>query len=338
LHVANNYHLDAPHSSRLRGSDGVSESVSGTGQTDVVMTTSLTTTAIELPITGPFDLRDVAMMGFGHRDERSFDGVMRMAFCLDGDYERQVGVTARQSKNRLELQVQSTSNPLSKTEVEAIGRQVARVVSLDYDGEAFHQLCLSDPALARVHMRAPGFRPALFYSPYEAALWSIISARRARSQAITLRAKLSELYGASFELAGTRTLCVPTPSAVLRIESVPGLPVDRIPRLHAVAVAAQRGQLDAERLRAMPVDDAQAELQQLPGIGPFYSSLIVIRACGHADVPALAEPRSRAAIQQAYGFDHELSDDELLDLSEAWRPFRTWVSVMMRALSDSAAQ
>jgi DNA-3-methyladenine glycosylase II len=325
-------------SSRLRGSDGVSESVSGTGQTDVVMTTSLTSTAIELPITGPFDLRDVAMMGFGHRDERSFDGVMRMAFCLDGDYERQVGVAARQSKDRLELQVQSTSDPLSKTEVEAIGRQVARVVSLDYDGEAFHQLCLSDPALARVHMRAPGFRPALFYSPYEAALWSIMSARRARSQAITLRAKLSELYGASFELAGTRTLCVPTPSAVLRIESVPGLPVDRIPRLHAVAVAAQRGQLDAERLRAMPVEDAQAELQQLPGIGPFYSSLIVIRACGHADVPALGEPRSRAAIQQAYGFDHELSDDELLDLSEAWRPFRTWVSVMMRALSDSAAQ
>ena len=95
---------------------------------------------------------------------------MRMAFCLDGDHERQVGVAARQSENRLELQVQSTSDPLSEKEVEAIGRQVARVVSLDHDGEAFHQLCLSDPALARVHMRAPGFRPALFYSPYECAL------------------------------------------------------------------------------------------------------------------------------------------------------------------------
>ena len=309
-----------------------------TNMTNMTKMNEMTNTAIELPITGPFDLREVAMMGFGHRDERSFDGVMRMAFCLDGDHERQVGVAARQSENRLELQVQSISDPLSEKEVEAIGRQVARVVSLDHDGEAFHQLCLSDPALARVHMRAPGFRPALFYSPYEAALWSIISARRARSQAITLRAKLSVLYGASFELAGTRTLCVPTPSALLRIESVPGLPVDRIPRLHAVAVAAQQGQLDAERLRTMPVEDAQAQLKQLPGIGPFYSSLIVIRACGNADVPAIGEPRSRAAIQQAYGVDHELSDDELLGLSETWRPFRTWVSVMMRALSDSAAE
>jgi DNA-3-methyladenine glycosylase II len=302
------------------------------------MTTTLTTTITALPIVGPFDVRDVALMGFGHRDEHSFDGVMRMAFCLDGDYERQVGVEARQFGDRLKLQAQSLGDPLSDAEAEALRKQVARVVSLDHDGEAFHQLCLSDPVLARIHMKAPGFRPALFYSPYEAALWSIISARRARSQGITLRARMSELYGAGFELSGTRTLCVPTPSALLEIESVPGLPADRIPRLHAVAQAAQRGVLDPDRLRAMVPADAKAELQQLPGIGPFYSSLIVIRACGHADAPTLGEPRSRAAIGQAYGIDHELGDEELLALAERWRPFRTWISVMMRALSTDAAQ
>jgi DNA-3-methyladenine glycosylase II len=290
-------------------------------------------TTTQLDIVGPFDLHEVAMMGFGHRDERSFDGVMRMAFCLDGDFERQVGVEARQLGDRLELRVQTAGDPLGDAEVEAVRKQVARVVSLDQDGEAFHQLCLADPVLSRVHARAPGFRPALFYSPYEAALWSIISARRARSQAITLRTRMSEKYGARFELSGSSTVCVPTPSSVLQIESLPGLPVDRIPRLHAVAEAAQRGQLDADRLRAMSPEEAQAELQQLPGIGPFYSSLIVIRACGHADAPSLGEPRSRAAIQHAYGIDHELSDAELLALAETWRPFRTWVAVMMRALA-----
>jgi DNA-3-methyladenine glycosylase II len=290
-------------------------------------------TTTHLAIVGPFDLREIALMGFGHRDERSFDGVMRMAFCLDGDYERQVGVAARQSGDRLELRAEAIGDPLSDTEVEAVRKQVARVVSLDHDGEAFHQLCLADPVLSRVHARAPGFRPALFYSPYEAAVWSIISARRARSQAITLRIRMSEQYGACFELSGSSTTCVPTPSSVLQIESLPGLPADRIPRLHAVAEAAQRGQLDAQHLRAMPPEDARAELQQLPGIGPFYSSLIVIRACGHTDAPSLGEPRSRAAIQAAYGIDHELTDAELLALADTWRPFRTWVSVMMRALA-----
>jgi DNA-3-methyladenine glycosylase II len=296
--------------------------------------TDFVTTTIQLDIVGPFDLREVAMMGFGHRDERSFDGVMRMAFCLDGDYERQVGVEAKQLGSRLEVLMQPAGDPLSGAEVGALGKQVARVISLDHDGEAFHQLCLADPVLAKVHARAPGFRPALFYSPYEAALWSIISARRARTQGITLRARMSEMYGAGFDLSGIRTLCLPTPSAVLEMESVPGLPADRLPRLHAVAEAAQRGELDAERLRSMPPEDAQAELQRMPGIGPFYSSLIVIRACGHADAPSLGEPRSRAAIQAAYGVDHELSDAELLALAETWRPFRTWVTVMMRALGS----
>ena len=92
--------------------------------------------------------------------------------------------------------------------------------------------------------------------------------------------------------------------------------------------------MDAQRLRAMLSEDAQAELQRLPGIGPFYSSLIVIRACGHADAPSLGESMSRAAVQQAYEIDHDLSDAELLALAETWRPFRTWVSVMMRALAS----
>jgi len=174
-----------------------------------------------LPIVGPFDLRDVALMGFGHRDEHSFDGVMRMAFCLDGDYERQVGVEARQFGDRLELQAQSLGDPLSDAEAEALRKQVARVVSLDHDGEAFHQLCLSDPVLARIHMKAPGFRPALFYSPYEAALWSIISARRARSQGITLRARMSELYGAGFELWAPERCACRLPAACLRLSRYP---------------------------------------------------------------------------------------------------------------------
>ncbi len=49
-------------------------------------------------------------------------------------------------------------------------------------------------------------------------MWSIISARRARSQGITLRNRMSELYGAEFELSGTRTSCVPTPSGLQGIE------------------------------------------------------------------------------------------------------------------------
>ena len=242
--------------------------------------------SFSLPISGPYDLREVALMGFGHRDEASFDGVMRMAFCLDDDLERHVGVAARQEGDRLELEVSPVGGeaPLTDAEVERAAAQVARVVSVDHDGVAFHALCEADPVLAPVHAVAHGFRPALFYSPYEAAVWSVISARRARGQGIGLRERLNRQFGVTFVLAGVETTALPTPSQLLSVESVPGLPADRIPRLHAIAEAAQRGELSAPKLAAMDPDEARAVVQRLPGIGPFYSALIVIRACGHADV------------------------------------------------------
>jgi DNA-3-methyladenine glycosylase II len=218
-----------------------------------------------------------------------------------------------------------------------VARQVARVISLDHDGEAFDALCRRDPVLARLHAVAPGFRPALFYSPYEAAVWSVVSARRPRSQGIALRQRLGELHGTTFELAGQPTAAVPTPSALRAVEAVPGLPADRIPRLNAIAEAAQQGRLSPERLRALPPAEAAAELQRLPGIGPFYSSLIVIRALGHADVLAAEESHARSAVEELYGIDHELTAGELEQLAEGWRPFRTWVMVSARALGGRLA-
>jgi hypothetical protein len=40
----------------------------------VSKTTTTTVLTTRLDIVGPFDLREIATMGFGHRDERSFDG------------------------------------------------------------------------------------------------------------------------------------------------------------------------------------------------------------------------------------------------------------------------
>ena len=268
------------------------------------------------------------MMGFGHRDERSFDGVMRLAFCLDGDLEQQVGVELRQDGQELRLVVHGEGD------LDAVTRQVARVVSADGDGAAYAEVCAADPVLARVHEAAPGFRPANFHSPYEAAVWSVLSARRQRGQAIALRRRLSERHGATFELAGEPVHALPTPAAIARLEHVEGLQDDAVPRLQAIAEAATAGRLDVDRLVAMSPEDAMVDLQRLPGIGPFYSALVMIRACGHTDVLSTQEPHTRQAVRSLYALDHEPDDAELTAIAEAWRPFRTWAAVALRAVGS----
>ena len=289
------------------------------------MSTTVRTTT--LPLTGPYDLREVALMGFGHRDESAYDGVMRLAFCTDA-LDSQVGVEVRQHGDRLELAVQGEGD------LGAIAAQVARVVSADQDGVAWAAVCAADPALARVHAEAPGFRPSNFYSPYEAAVWAVLSARRARRQGIALRGRLSQQHGAVFELAGREEAALPLPEQLLGIDEFPGLPADRIPRLHAIARAALDGQLDVRRLAAMSPEEAMLDVQRLPGIGPFYSALIVIRSCGLTDVLSTQEDHTRSAVQALYGLDHTPDDAELERIAEGWRPFRTWAAVSLRAVGS----
>lgn len=105
----------------------------------------------------------------------------------------------------------------------------------------------------------------------------------------------------------------------------------KITQLHAVARAAEAGRLDAEALRALGPEEAAARLQTLPGIGPFYADLVVVRATGFADVLSEREPKLLAAVGELYDLGHPASAEELRGIAEAWRPLRTWAAVLIRA-------
>ncbi|MGC3995722.1 MAG: hypothetical protein QM779_16655 [Propionicimonas sp.] len=288
----------------------------------------MTEVEIQLPTRGPFSLRELALFGFGHRAESDFDGVMRLAFCLDDDFATPVAAAVTQSGEELSVRFQGVDDDAG---VEAAAAQVARVLSVDHDGLAFLEVGRRDPVIGRLQAVAPGLRPPLFYSPYEAAVWSVLSFRRPRAQGIRLREALNAAHGTTFDVAGRATSALPTPTALLEVDRLPGLPADRIPRLHAVAQAALEGRLSVPHLTALTPEEAMAEVQELPGIGPFYSALIVIRACGLADVLALGEPRARELVGELYGIAGPLDDRRYAELAEQWRPFRTWATVLIRA-------
>lgn len=274
---------------------------------------------------GPFALAESIGFGFGQRDATG-DEVMRLAFCLDG-YQHQAGVEVRQD----EAGVHGTVHGPSGVAVAATARQVARVLSLDHDATGFVQAGERDPVLGSVQAAAPGLRPPLFYSPYEAAAWAVLSARRPPRQMMAVRDRLGRAHGTVFDLAGQQLAALPTPARLLGVSSFPGIPADRLDRLHGVARAAQEGRLDAGHLLGLGPEEAMVRLREIPGIGPFYSALIVIRGTGFADVLPAGEPKLLALVEQLYHLPGPVSDAELGALAEAWKPFRTWAAVLIRA-------
>ena len=275
---------------------------------------------------GPFSLAEAIAFGFGQRDAAAGDDVMRLAFCLDG-YRQQAGVVLRQD----EAGVHGTVHGPGGTDPDMVRQQVARVLSLDHDAAGFLRAGERDPVLGQLQEAAPGLRPPLFYSPYEAAAWAVLSMRRPPRQMMAVRDRLSRAHGAVFDLAGQQLAALPSPAQLLRVEAFPGIPADRIERLHGVARAAQEGRLDAAGLQRLGPEEAMAGLREIPGIGPFYSALIVIRGTGFTDVLPLGEQKLRALVAQLYNLPVPVSDGTLSGLAEAWKPFRTWAAVLIRA-------
>jgi DNA-3-methyladenine glycosylase II len=249
---------------------------------------------------------------------------MRLAFSRD-DLRGYAGVVLRQDENGVvHGELHGDADPA------AVERQVARLLSLDHDGEAWLAVGERDPVIGELQRRYPGLRPPLFNSPYEATTWAIISARRPARQAAATRRLVAERLGREFELAGERPAAFPTPQRLLEVEPLKGLPELKVERLRAAAQAALAGRLDAARLRRLDPELALAELQELPGIGPFYARLVLVRASGHADLLVEDEPRVLACAAHYYGLEAPPAPARFAELAEAWRPFRTWASVLLR--------
>ncbi len=288
--------------------------------------------AAELTITpdGAFSLAQAASFGFGPNTGRPKpDGdSMSLAFVTD-DLEHQAAAFLTQpGQGELRCQVFGDADP------DLVLNQVCRVLSLDHSGQAFAEIGARDPVIGRLQNAFPGLRPVLFHSPYEAAAWAILSQRRHRTQATAVRRRLSQTHGRTFALPNGDVEAFPTPAELLAVESFPGLEQQRIDRLHAIARAALDGLLEPRRLLEMTPEAALAHLQELPGIGPMYATLILLRSTGATDILTLGEPRLPAFVAHYYGLAAPATSQELAAIAEGWRPFRTWAAVLMRVGGD----
>ena len=208
-----------------------------------------------------------------------------------------------------------------------VREHVERILSLDVDATSWPAVGKRDAVVGAAMERRPGLRPVLFPTPFEAAVWALLSQRTSRNQAARIKAGLTDTLALG---DGPPIPAFPPPERFEQIEQIQGVPAVKIPRLQAIATAARSGELEAADLRALDPEEALANLCELPGVGPFSAMLILIRGVGHPDVAALAEPRLRKALATAYGRAFE-TDEEILALAEQWRPYRSWVAFLLRS-------
>lgn len=240
---------------------------------------------------------------------------LRTVFCAEGDWRHaEADVTQAGDTARVVL--------AGAGDLDAAAAQVCRFLALDVDARGWPEVGRRDPVIADAQARLPGLRPCGFHSPYEAAAWSVLAQRLRIVQAARLRAELIARHGEDGAF--------PPPYTLVRLTRLDlDLPGRKGEYLRAVAEAALEGLLDGVALRALDPHDAVQRVQQVKGLGPFAAELVVVRGANAPDALPHHERRLDAEIAEQYGPGRTLAE-----VSEAWRPYRTWAAVHLRALRE----
>ena len=93
--------------------------------------------------------------------------------------------------------------------------------------------------------------------------------------------------------------------------------------LRALAQRFLDGRLGDESFARMSDEEVEAALTEVPGIGPWTAHGFLIVALDRPDVLLSGDLALRRAVKQAYGLDHPPTEDEMVQLAERWRPYRS---------------
>ena len=192
------------------------------------------------------------------------------------------------------------------------------LLDLDADPDAIDRRLAEDPDLAPLIARFPGRRVPRTVDGAEMAIRAVLGQQISTAAARAHAGRLAALYGEPVsDPGGNLTRVFPSVDALTEIELA--MPASRRATLHALLAALRSGELElspgADRQRA------RAVLRALPGVGPWTSEVIAMRALGDPDAfPATDLGVRRGA--EALGLPGARS--ALTAHSERWRPWRAY--------------
>jgi DNA-3-methyladenine glycosylase II len=191
------------------------------------------------------------------------------------------------------------------------------------DPEAREFLRKADPVLAEVIDAHPDFRPRAWINelpPFDAfgtLVFQVIGQQLSVGATRTILARLEERFGGR----------MPSPAELLAADPqdlrASGMSTRKGATLRALAERFVDGRLSDEALARMTDDEVEAALTEVPGIGPWTAHGFLIFALDRPDVLLSGDLALRRAVERAYGLDHLPTENEMVQVAERWRPYRS---------------
>jgi len=191
------------------------------------------------------------------------------------------------------------------------------------DPKAREFLSKADPVLARLINARPDFRPRAWLDelpPLDAfgtLVFQVAGQQLSVSSTRAIIRHLQEHFGGH----------MPSPAELLAADPQvlrdSGFSARKGATLRALAERFVDGRLSEEALSRMTDDEVESNLTEVSGIGPWTARGFLLVALNRPDVFLSGDLALRRAIQRAYGFDHLPTEEEVAELSDRWKPYRS---------------
>jgi 3-methyladenine DNA glycosylase/8-oxoguanine DNA glycosylase len=181
----------------------------------------------------------------------------------------------------------------------------------------------ADPVLREVIDAHPDFRPRAWLDElpprdaFGSLTFGILGQQLSVIATRVILSRLEERFGG--HLPSAEELLTVDPAELRAV----GMSNRKAATLRALAERFVDGRLDDKAFAGMTDDEIEAVLTEVPGIGPWTAHGFLLVALNRPDVLLSGDLALRHAVQRAYGFDHLPTEDEMVQVAERWRPYRS---------------
>lgn len=226
-------------------------------------------------------------------------------------------------------------NNLPATAMLGIVQRVRRMFDLDADPVAIHAHLDHDPLLAPLIATRPGLRLPGGWDGLEVAVRAVLGQQVSVVAATTLARRLVARYGQALPVPASSELhsLFPEPRVLAEADLQGlGITAKRAQTLREIARAHAEGRIGFAPEQTL--DEFIANWTALPGIGDWTAQYIAMRGLRHPD----AFPAGDLVLRQQAGQGSILSERQLRERAEAWRPWRSHAVIQLWQAANTAKE
>jgi DNA-3-methyladenine glycosylase II len=181
----------------------------------------------------------------------------------------------------------------------------------------------ADPVLGRLIDARPDFRPRAWLDElppldgFGALIFQVAGQQLSVQATRSIVSRLESHFGGRLPTAAELLAADP------QVVRASGLSARKGETLRALAERFVDGRLSDEALSRMTDEEVEAALTEVPGIGPWTAHGFLLVALDRPDVFLSGDLALRRSIERLYGFDHLPTEEEMVQLAERWRPYRS---------------